>query len=766
MGCILEITLIYFLPALTCIIIFLFIRLRYLQKFGRFEIGYVFKVYKLKRYSPLVSFFYASFSSTFVFYISYANWLYTGGGVFDWFEENLLTHSAIFVTFLVGYWGLVVSYNVLKQQNNQIVSFRVFLSEVRDSLYRLSVKAVKNDQKTYTVYIYDYHPLIGNYSSREKYKEYKAALNNILDIGNIKVNLITNHEDALDNFFKKLSIDDDHIILENSFEASDFIKSVENLSKSALIWKGLSIAQFHFVIIEDEAFQYVVLPQKIKGENRNSLFGLKSEDPFTINYLQNSFKEKMAKTISPVKFLFKHGYFEIYFEPQSNIESIQLFELNSSDDKCFHTISKKEELIEYNQNDVQGFRIKEFDIKDFLPIQYKLLKPNGTSVKSHPIYYRELYNSVSDVHIIKYVLPELVPNKLESCLLQLEDINIGYNILSMTVFCDSTAYSISDLYKQIDESIFTEIPVQFVAQKPEKGISLELILVPSTNSQTIIYGKKEGFKFSKYTFEEVDEYYFSSKPQMNDKSLEDNIKDVFQNFGNTLDFLSTEKSNLKKSIFRQWNYISHITDRKEVDGHKVDNYDQFCKVRAEFYNKWELETEDYPVATGVHIDSVNKNEFGISAIVVSSDKRTISQDNLESTKQKFPYNYTEKVLSGVNKPFFNRAKRIKVDGLEEYLFVAGTASIKGEESYEDSSQAVLSQLNTTIESINHIINLNIPNQISIRNMVYLRIYYHSEDHLYELKTYLNPIISAIPHIFLKARICRDNLHLEIETGKF
>ncbi|WP_353778512.1 hypothetical protein [Winogradskyella sp. 3972H.M.0a.05] len=749
------------LTSLMCIAIYIFIKNKYIEKFNRFEREYIFSPWKLKKYTGQISLFYAILISG----ISFNSFFYLNNPknlkLFAWIEENFIVHLAIFFTLQLGIWGLIVSYNVLRQQKSQIVSFDEFLLELTDTLQRLIKKAELNSDKTFYIYLYDYHPLIGNFSAHKRYKEYKAVVDKTFDIKNINVTLITNHQDTLPNFFKKLSIDEDYKIVKNSFEAINYIKefeqdnkiTVDRESNNSIIWKSSNVSENHFILIHDIAYQYVVLPQE---SGVNNIFGIKSEDPFIINYLEKSFFEKLKGVISPTGIHSKGEILTFCFEPQSSIEKIVLF------DNEGNRLKETNDLIPYNDIDTKGFLINKNYLTSF-PFYYEVKKKHiNQSVKSRRIFYREILSAIEGVRKVKYILPNGIPNnrQIEYCFDQLSELIGNKKILLINIFFDKNYFRLDSLIEKFG-NITNKIPTNYIPQVPEMSISIEVIfLSPEYSHSNIIYHDLHNYRVSEVVIDEIHEYFLSSKENFIGIDLQSKIETTFQDLCKVLEKLGLDY----KEIFRQWNYIGDINHSSFQDGSEVDNYNVFCGVRQEVFENLNLQKENYPAATGVGVQI--QNYFSLSAFAmkgIPDDKIT----NLRISTQNDPFTYTQQVTKGPNKPLFHRGKSIATDKEGGYTFISGTSSIKEEQSHKEDN-IIFSQTNVTIESIYDLLKTNNERIISLRNMSYIRIYYTGkEQHDLEIiKTFLSPIIKDVPHIYLRTDICRKNLQIEIEAARF
>ncbi|MEQ9403576.1 MAG: hypothetical protein RIM99_08330 [Cyclobacteriaceae bacterium] len=677
-----------------------------------------------------------------------------------WLKDEINTHLAIFATLLLGTWGLVVSYNVLKQQNTQVVSFEEFLSELRDSLQRLKQKADLDQDRTWKVTLYDYHPLIGNFSSQKKFGEFSKQLFEVINTPNITFQFLTYHQDILTTFFKKLSIDDDFKIVSNSYNPVHFITNVERKPidgrpRNATIWKSSHVSEFHFVIIEDEAFQYVVLPQPT---GINEIYGIKSEDPFTINYLLKSFEEKVSSVISIESVRNEGNLYKIYFEPQSNIELIVIFD---SDGQKTTT----REFIYTHDGDIKGFEIDRAVLESLkFPIQYEAHKITDNIIaKSKPIFYREIFEARPKDQFFRYIIPPYDCQKkkeLEYCYRELEQFISEHEnkILSINIFFDPSSYEIKALTAKFDKLI-SIYPSCFLCQIPEKSIAIEILSLTKESHVFADYESDFGIKRAVANFNGTKQFVYAAQSNSSDV-LKENVEKTYEGL-----YKFIAKDGIQpQNIIRKWNYIGDIT---KLDG-KDDHYNIFCGVRSHYYR--ELTEIDYPAATGIGFSPKNgfltdSNDFAVKAIAFSSD----CGSTLKSTVQKLPFKYSKNVLNGDNVPMFQRGKRILIDGFSPFTYISGTSAIVGEDSYKPED--IKDQVEKTIESLFDLLNPNNTHGsrkddkiISLRNLSYIKIYYSGKgkDDLKILKTYLGPIIKDTPHIFLRTEMCRTSLNVEIE----
>lgn len=270
-------------------------------------------------------------------------------------------------------------------------------------------------------------------------------------------------------------------------------------------------------------------------------------------------------------------------------------------------------------------------------------------------------------------------------------------------------------------------------------------------------------------------------------------------------------------ILRQWNYIGHILQIQEKAGRKLQNYQVFNEIRAEYYQKRKSDPL-YPAATGIGMeypgicldfvavsgnlsqDKNNQEESAGSAIRKKKGpmQKTYETGALHSPIQKNAYDYAQECLIGDNlqngndsfpgpeaekaeripvnpdpgkkktetrnkkPPLFERGRFYRVLEPEPspvFAMISGTASIKGEQTIgKDDAQK---QLENTITFIDQLVEGPSSGKACYdRARLYVKPgFFRPEMAECFLSRYQSEGICSI----VEADICRNDLLVEIEA---
>ena len=218
------------------------------------------------------------------------------------------------------------------------------------------------------------------------------------------------------------------------------------------------------------------------------------------------------------------------------------------------------------------------------------------------------------------------------------------------------------------------------------------------------------------------------------------------------------------SIIRQWNYIEQIV--RVTNGHQ--NYQDFNESRARFYDKasW---VNGYPAATGVgsccagvmiDLDAFHPVSSGVEVLA------------LNNSWQVPAHGYSPCVLIGTSDvrtglkttPKFERGKLVYWEN-KGLVYVSGTAAIRGEESLKNVG--IVEQTRITLENIEHLISKEILSEAGVENasgaqLHSMRVYLKDEALFEPAKQIINEKYEALPSVYLKGDVCREELLVEIE----
>ncbi len=219
------------------------------------------------------------------------------------------------------------------------------------------------------------------------------------------------------------------------------------------------------------------------------------------------------------------------------------------------------------------------------------------------------------------------------------------------------------------------------------------------------------------------------------------------------------------NMLRQWNYIQRILQCDEVHGALLQNYQEFNDVRAEWYKRKNLNS-DYPAATGI---GTQGGGVIIEGVAVDPGKK-FKTYSLGNPNQHDAHDYSDSQLIGhapESPPLFERGKMIFGEG-KGHIWVSGTASIRGEESFLGSIEE---QTFMTCENIDQVIspknlkNAGLPDQKHSIEPVYIRGYVKNIEDGPFVQDFLDHRYPNSAIHVLKADICREELLVEVE-GEF
>jgi chorismate lyase/3-hydroxybenzoate synthase len=221
--------------------------------------------------------------------------------------------------------------------------------------------------------------------------------------------------------------------------------------------------------------------------------------------------------------------------------------------------------------------------------------------------------------------------------------------------------------------------------------------------------------------------------------------------------LQTLKATPFPEPIRAWNFLPGICTPLE-DG--LDRYRVFNIARHRVFSQWfgqgEVASGLIPTAT-----CVGHRSPTLSVHLLGAPTRGTT---VENPRQISAYAYSTKF--GPLPPCFCRAKLVEING-QTLLLVAGTASVRGEDSVHDNSLSA--QIRETLENLCAISHEGrraaglTPGRTSIEGVIASRIYYKNAHDLPAIKKLLPPTILAAPDVeFLHADICREELLVEVE----
>ncbi len=372
-------------------------------------------------------------------------------------------------------------------------------------------------------------------------------------------------------------------------------------------------------------------------------------------------------------------------------------------------------------------------------------------------------------------------SEIYGCLKQIErkfkenNIPLG-NIFKLSFFIDARFLQDFSLIKEIIrkaiEAKFTSIPSHSViAQAPYKNnVAVEVFAVKG--GEAIVENIEVlGRSVSVLKIGQAREYCVSGiNSNMSGASAEKNAQRAFEEVSDILNRLNLSFID----IFRQWNYIEDLLGEDEQGNDGVQNYQAFNEIRSQFYSESDWLT-GYPSATGI-----GASDGGVTIDFIAAKGESLKTYPLRNPEQSDAHKYTDRILAGKSKrekstPKFERGRLVLREGAMD-LYVSGTASIKGEDTYGKSN--IKSQTLATLENIDNLISLNnaksalgkdeaiYSDSVGLNNLSYARIYVKEEELIPSVKQLCDYYFCNVPKIYLIADICRDDLLVEIESAAF
>ncbi len=219
-----------------------------------------------------------------------------------------------------------------------------------------------------------------------------------------------------------------------------------------------------------------------------------------------------------------------------------------------------------------------------------------------------------------------------------------------------------------------------------------------------------------------------------------------------LDILNLVQSQGYPHLLRVWNHFPDIARKRRG----LDRYQLFCRARARAFERWfGASTRGLPSAS-----AVGAREGALVIYFLAAARPGAQRENLRQTSAfHYPPQY------GPKSPSFARAT-FKKWGVEDCLYISGTASIVGHESrHPDDPTAqldeILRNLGALIEST--AVQEDAPFQ-GLSSITHLKIYIRHAAHFAAIqRRLLERFGPAVEQLYLQADICRSDLLLEIEA---
>lgn len=204
-------------------------------------------------------------------------------------------------------------------------------------------------------------------------------------------------------------------------------------------------------------------------------------------------------------------------------------------------------------------------------------------------------------------------------------------------------------------------------------------------------------------------------------------------------------------LLRTWNFFENIT---KAQG-QTDNYQLFCKGRAQAYQLTTLPTACYPAAT-----VIGAQEKGLYIYFLAGKQAGIGIENNEQVSAyEYPTQYS------ADPPLFSRALLHRTPQ-QDCLFISGTASIAGHATQHKGQ--VEQQLALCIHNVENLLG-SAHQQYQFNTTTFdgcdqIKVYVKNHSDIDKIKNYFHTRFEqTLPVTFFIGDMCREDLLVEIEA---
>lgn len=361
-----------------------------------------------------------------------------------------------------------------------------------------------------------------------------------------------------------------------------------------------------------------------------------------------------------------------------------------------------------------------------------------------------------------YIKPEkgcaTLNEQIESCLLQLENINSGKKIFKLNFFVDADSNESylklqNKLKQKVNDLLSSEIIQGFIAQPP---LTCKIVIEAFYYDPSVwqLHTVRSG-ENTAALFQNGDTKILVGNVQANSNhSCRINSEKAFESL---IDIFTTEQFPIK-SIIRQWNYLEDILG---YDGEE-QRYQEFNNVRSGVYGT-AFEKCGYPAATGIGM-----SRGGVIVEFVAVKSNDVESKPVDNPGQIAAHDYSKKVLVGEEcvlktTPKFERARYFSFQN-KKLIFISGTASITGEKTVGVNDP--VEQTEVTIQNIKRLYSEEVLKGLSKEKINvkfgHARVYLKNRKNFHPIKKTFEAHYGEMPVVYIIADICRDNLLVEIE----
>lgn len=425
-------------------------------KFRKFIDVVLLKSYRFKDFSIYVSAFYTALITGISLWISFEFLEKAKLNDFISSSNLFMAVAALYVTIYSIIFAIIAS----KSQKQEIYGFESFLNNVADDLYILSEKAhLPNNDKVYEVVIVDFHPFIGSKSlgiENSVFKRYIKAIEKTALNDKIKLTIVCHSKQMINNSFNaEEKIHSESLI--NNLAVNDAIDILATKGQKVNIWRSDIIGPYHFIIIDDIAYDYLVVPFHYLS-NKNIIQGNKHIDQSKVAHIHKAYHDIISATIKPTE--------------------ISLNSNKVKKDNFYNTTDEEGNKLEDKFKNIKGIKLRfQFEEKEDRNRNPIINGKKG----NFPIY--ELKEKEIDYAF--YILDEYFEiEKVDNISLGFKEVYVTHNITEhISKYAELLSFAIDSLNAESTETI----------EKEHKGMTFKIHFDSTTN----IYKLKEMiFKFN------------------------------------------------------------------------------------------------------------------------------------------------------------------------------------------------------------------------------------------------------------------------------
>jgi hypothetical protein len=206
---------------------------------------------------------------------------------------GLLTSSGTLAALVGGILTTMTFFNQLiltTKQDQQMPTIRALLKEVNKTLEStLSGPIEQVRSSPHSFYMMDYAPGIGLKAAPDEYKRLMENIDLMKSFKKFKMTMVFYPEARIGRFHEDMDTNENDILAVQAKAAQlDTVKAV---------WRSDAIGPMHIIVIDDVAFQYVVLPEG--GGKQSKAVGFKTEDVSQVGFLQETIGHTIHAAATP-----------------------------------------------------------------------------------------------------------------------------------------------------------------------------------------------------------------------------------------------------------------------------------------------------------------------------------------------------------------------------------------------------------------------------------------------------------------------------------